>query len=443
MSVLSDQSPFEARVRRKVTWRIIPFMFVLYLVSYIDRANIGYAALQMNQELALSSEAFGLVSGIFFLGYFLFEVPSNLALARVGARRWIARILISWGLVAALTALVQNATQLYVLRFLLGVAEAGFFPGIIVYLTQWFRPRDLAGTIALFMVAIPVSYVVGAPLSTAIMGHVHWFGFSGWRWMLFLEGLPALAMGLACYRWLTDSPQQATWLTQAERSWLVETLRSEQPGAAPAHGAGLRQALASGRVWCLSAIYFVYQCGSHGTGYWMPQIIQAFSASLSMAQIGLTAMLPYILATAGMIAWSRHSDRSGERQLHAALPLLMAALCMGGAGTVATPLLALLLISVALTSLYASKAPFWTMASQAVPACSTVVSIAVINSLGNLGGFAGPFVIGLIKGATGSARAGLLFLAVLLAMAFGLTLCLRLAKPASRQRNGRTRSCRD
>ena len=427
---MSDLQIFEQRVSRKVTRRIIPFMFLLYLVSYIDRANIGYAALQMNRELALSSEAFGLVSGIFFIGYFLFEVPSNVALARFGARRWIARILITWGIVAALTAFVQNATQLYLLRFLLGVAEAGFFPGVIVYLTQWFRPHELASTIALFMVAIPVSYVLGAPLSTAIMQHIDWFGWSGWRWMLFLEGLPALAMGLACYRWLTDSPRQATWLTAAERGWLVETLRRERPGAAPTHGGGLWQALTSGRVWCLSAIYFVFQCGSHGTGYWMPQIIHAFPARLSMTQIGLTAMLPYILATAGMIAWSRHSDRSGERRWHAALPLLTAALCMAGAGLVGDALLALLLISAALTSLYSSKAPFWTMASQAVPASTTVVSIAVINSLGNLGGFAGPFVIGLIKGATGSARAGLLFLSALLAIAFVLTWCLRLAKPA-------------
>ena len=218
----------EKAIVHKVTWRIVPFVFLLYIISYLDRANIGYAALQMNAELALSSEAFGFISGIFFIGYFLFEVPSNVMLAKFGARIWIARILVSWGLLATLTAFVQSATQLYILRFLLGVAEAGFFPGIIVYLTYWFRSKEIATTVALFTAAIPVSYIIGAPMSTWIMDHIHWFNWSGWRWMLFLEGVPAMIFGVICFLRLTDKPQDAKWLTEDEKNWLISELEADR-----------------------------------------------------------------------------------------------------------------------------------------------------------------------------------------------------------------------
>jgi ACS family tartrate transporter-like MFS transporter len=260
----------------KITWRIIPFVFILYVISYLDRANIGYAALQMNRELALSSEAFGLISGIFFIGYFAFEVPSNIALNRFGARVWIARILLTWGAISFACGFVHNATQLYVLRFLLGVAEAGFFPGIIVYLTYWFRQKELATTVALFTAAIPVSYIIGAPLSTWIMDNVDWLGWSGWRWMLMLEAAPAVLGGIVCLLYLPDRPQDAGWLTLAEKRWLLSEQDRERKARPAAAHLGLRQTLGNPRVLYLSFIYFVYQCGSLGTGYWMPQIIKSF-----------------------------------------------------------------------------------------------------------------------------------------------------------------------
>lgn len=416
----------EQAVIRKVTWRIIPFVFLLYIVSYLDRANIGYAALQMNAELALSSEVFGFVSGIFFIGYFLFEVPSNLMLERFGARVWIARILVTWGVIAAATAFAQTAMHLYVLRFLLGVAEAGFFPGIIVYLTYWFRSRELATTVALFTAAIPVSYIIGAPLSTWIMDHVHWLGWSGWRWMLFLEGIPAVFLGVLCYLYLTDRPEQARWLADEEKLWLLAELERDRQARKDVKHFGALKAMSNPKVLYLAFIYFVYQCGSLGVGYWMPQIIKGFSSTLSHTQIGLIATIPYIVATLVMIAWSRRSDRLGERRLHSALPLAVAAVSLVGAGLVREPYLAIGLISLALAGLYSFKSPFWALPTLFLSRSTAAVSIAVINSIGNLGGFVGPFMIGMVKGNTQSASAGLLFLSALLAIAFIMTLLIRL-----------------
>lgn len=413
-------------VIRKVTWRIIPFVFLLYIVSYLDRANIGYAALQMNAELALSSEVFGFVSGIFFIGYFLFEVPSNLLLERFGARVWIARILVTWGVIAAATAFAQTAMHLYILRFLLGVAEAGFFPGIIVYLTYWFRSRELATTVALFTAAIPVSYVIGAPLSTWIMDNVHWLGWSGWRWMLFLEGIPAVFLGVLCYLYLTDRPEQARWLADEEKVWLLAELERDRQARKDVRHFGALKAMSNPKVLYLAFIYFVYQCGSLGVGYWMPQIIKGFSSALSHTQIGLIATIPYIVATLVMIAWSRRSDRHGERRLHSALPLAVAAVALVGAGLVRDPYLAIGLISLALAGLYSFKSPFWALPTLFLSRSTAAVSIAVINSIGNLGGFVGPFMIGMVKGNTQSASAGLLFLSALLAIAFIMTLLIRL-----------------
>ncbi|MEH3024266.1 MAG: MFS transporter [Pseudomonas oryzihabitans] len=416
----------EQAVIRKVTWRIIPFVFLLYIVSYLDRANIGYAALQMNAELALSSEVFGFVSGIFFIGYFLFEVPSNVMLQRFGARVWIARILVTWGVIAAATAFAQTAMHLYVLRFLLGVAEAGFFPGIIVYLTYWFRSRELATTVALFTAAIPVSYIIGAPLSTWIMDNVHWLGWSGWRWMLFLEGIPAVFLGVLCYLYLTDRPEQARWLADEEKLWLLAELERDRQARKDVKHFGALKAMSNPKVLYLAFIYFVYQCGSLGVGYWMPQIIKGFSSTLSHTQIGLIATVPYIVATLVMIVWSRRSDRHGERRLHSAIPLAISAAALVGAGLVRDPYLAIGLISLALAGLYSFKSPFWALPTLFLSRSTAAVSIAVINSIGNLGGFVGPFMIGMVKGNTQSASAGLLFLSALLAIAFIMTLLIRL-----------------
>ncbi|QGZ64254.1 MFS transporter [Paraburkholderia acidisoli] len=421
----------ERALVRKIAWRIIPFVFILYVISYIDRANIGYAALQMNHELALTSEAFGFASGIFFIGYFLFEVPSNVMLNKYGARVWIARILVTWGLVSVGSAFVQNATQLYALRFLLGVAEAGFFPGIIVYLTYWFRAKELATTVALFTAAIPVSYIIGAPLSTWVMDTVHWFGWSGWRWMLVLEGAPALIGGVLCFLYLTDRPALAKWLAPEEREWLLAELEGDRKARPAAKHFGSLKAMTNPKVLYLSFIYFVYQCGSLGVGYWMPQIIKGFSKTLSHTQIGLIAMVPYLFATVVMILWSRNSDRRNERRLHSAVPLAVAALALLGAGLTTNPYVSITMISFSLAGLYAFKSPFWALPTLFLTRSTAAVSIAVINSVGNLGGFAGPFAIGYIKGSGQSATPGLLFLSALLVMAFLMTFFIRIYETPS------------
>jgi ACS family tartrate transporter-like MFS transporter len=415
----------EAAIVRKITLRIIPFVFLLYIVSYLDRANIGYAALQMNKELALTSEAFGFISGIFFIGYFLFEVPSNVLLNKFGARVWIARILVTWGIIAACTAFAQTANQLYVLRFFLGVAEAGFFPGIIVYLTYWFRAKELATTVALFTAAIPVSYIIGAPLSTWIMDNISWMNWSGWRWMLFLEGIPAVFLGIACFFFLTDKPEQAKWLKPEEKDWLLAELERDRKSRKNVKSLGVLKTMTNPKVLYLSFIYFVYQCGSLGVGYWMPQIIKSFSESLTHTQIGLIAMLPYIIATIAMIVWSRHSDKRNERKLHSAIPLLFSAAGLIGAGLVSNPVVAMAMICLALSGLYSFKSPFWALPTLFLDRATAAVSIAVINSIGNLGGFVGPSMIGMVKGNSQSAANGLLFLSGLLVIGFLMTILMR------------------
>lgn len=417
----------EQAIVRKVTLRIIPFMFLLYIVSYLDRANIGYAALEMNKELALTSEAFGFISGIFFIGYFLFEVPSNVMLNKYGARVWIARILVTWGAIAAATAFAQTANQLYVLRFLLGVAEAGFFPGVIVYLTYWFRSKELATTVALFTAAIPVSYIIGAPLSTWIMDNIKWLDWSGWRWMLFLEGVPAVFLGIACFLFLTDKPEQAKWLTQQEKDWLLAELERDRQSRKNVKRLGVFKTMVNKKVLYLAFIYFVYQCGSLGVGYWMPQIIKGFSSDLTHTQIGLIAMLPYIVATAAMIIWSRSSDRRNERKMHSAIPLAVAALGLIGAGMLPSAVGSMAMICVALSGLYSFKSPFWALPTLFLDRATAAVSIAVINSIGNLGGFVGPSMIGVVKGNTQSAATGLLFLSALLVIAFLMTALMRVS----------------
>jgi ACS family tartrate transporter-like MFS transporter len=429
MAVATDFE-IEKSTMRKVFWRIIPYCFTLYVISYIDRANIGYAALEMNKELALTSEGFGLAAGIFFIGYFLCEVPSNVLLNKYGARLWISRILVTWGIVATLTAFVQTATQLYILRFLLGVAEAGFFPGIIVYLTYWFRAKEQATTVALFTAAIPVSFLIGAPLSTWIMDHVAGFGLSGWRWMLLLEGGPAMIAGVVNYWIMTDRPEQAKWLKPRERDWLVEELRRDQVARKNVKHLGLWAAISNPKVLYLSVIYFIYQVGNLGIGLWMPQILKGISSNLSNFEIGLLAMIPYALATVTMVLWSRNSDRTGERQKHTAFPLLVAAVALAATGYFVQPAIGLALISISLAGLYAFKSPFWSLPGLFLTRSTAAVSIAAINSIGNLGGFVGPYAIGYIKEWTGSAIGGLLFLAGLLLLSFFMTWFAVMTNPA-------------
>lgn len=426
------QMPDDRATMARVFRRIVPLCFLLYIISYIERANIGYAALQMNAELGLSSEAFGLAAGIFFIGYFLFEVPSNLLMARYGARVWIARILIGMGLVSMASAFVQNAGQLYVARFLLGVAEAGYFPAIIIYLTAWFRSKEQATVVALFTSAIPVSYVIGTPVSTFIMDHVSGLGLSGWRWMLLLEGLPAVIGGIATYWLLVDRPSRATWLSAPERDWLEAEIALDHEGTGAVRHLSTWQAISDPRVLYLALIYFVYQAGSLGVGYWLPQILKGAGKSLSNFEVGLIATGPYLVATIGMIWWSHRSDRTGERQRYAAWPLLLAGVTLGAVAWVSGPLPAAALLAFALTGFYAFKAPFWTLPGLFLSRGTAAVSIAAINSIGNLGGFAGPYAVGWFTKATGQPASGLIFLAALTVVAFVMVWVARLAPSGTR-----------
>jgi len=426
---------FEKRTVRKITLRIIPFVFLLYIVNYIDRANIGYASLHMNAELGLTSQAFGFAAGLFFIGYFLFEVPSNVMLAKFGARVWIARILLTWGVLAVLLGFVHNDIQLFIVRFLLGVAEAGFFPGIIVYLSYWFRTKEIATSTALFVASIPVSYIIASPLSTWIMESISWFDISGWRWMFILEGLPAVLLGIACFFVMTESPAKAKWLTAEERTWIVGELEAERAASAEhTQHLSLLKTLANKKVLYLGAIYFVYQVGSLGVGYWLPQIIKSLSSSLSTIQIGLLGMIPYFFATIAMIWWGRHSDRKAERKLHCYLPMGIAALAMFGAAIFQSPFLVIASITVALAGLYAFKSPFWAVPGQFLSAAAAGTAVAAINSIGNLGGFVGPFAQGMIVDLTGDPRAGLYFFGFLLVLSTVMMAAIKL--PGSGKRGG-------
>ncbi len=416
----------------RVFRRIVPLCFLLYIVSYIERANIGYAALQMNAELGLTSEAFGFAAGVFFIGYFLFEVPSNLLMARYGARVWIGRILIGMGVVSMASAFVQTAGQLYVARFLLGVAEAGYFPAIIIYLTAWFRSKEQALVVALFTSAIPVSYVIGTPLSTFIMDHASGLGLSGWRWMLLIEGVPALIGGIATWWLLVDRPSGAKWLSPAERDWLEAEIARDHAGSGAERHLSTWQAISDPKVLYLAAIYFVYQAGSLGVGYWLPQILKGAGKSPSNFEVGLIATGPYLVATIGMIWWSRRSDRTGERQRHAAWPLLVAGITLGAVAWVSGPIPAASLLAFALTGFYAFKAPFWTLPGLFLSRATAAVSIAAINSIGNLGGFVGPYAVGWFTKATGQPSSGLIFLAALTLIAFVMVWVARLTPAESR-----------
>jgi ACS family tartrate transporter-like MFS transporter len=420
----------EKRTVRKVTRRIVPFIFLLYVISYLDRANIGYAALEMNESLGLTSQVFGILTGVFFIGYFLFEVPSNMFMQRFGARVWIARIIVTWGIISVMTAFAQNAAHLYIIRFLLGVAEAGFFPGIILYLTFWFRKKELASTIAMFMTAIAASYIIGAPISTWIMDNINWFGMEGWRWMFVLEGAPAVIAGIIAFFYLTEKPEDAKWLSADEKIWLTGELEKEREEAHKNTSvkSGHKQALKDPQVWYLALIYFVYIAGTLGVGYWMPQIIQELSSYLSNTQIGLIATIPYITASIAMNYWSRRSDRLDERRMHSALPLIIAAITLIWAGFTSNPVLAMILLTISLAGMYCFKGPFWALSKIKLTQATAAVGIAVINSIGNLGGFVGPYAVGVLKDATGSTKSGLLFLSAMIILAFLMLLFTRKEK---------------
>jgi len=402
----------ESAIVRKTRIRLIPYLFLLYIVAFLDRTNIGFAALTMNRELGISSAQYGFLTGIFFWGYFLFEIPSNVIMHRVGGRVWIARILVSWGIVALLTGFVRDVHQLYIARFLLGVAEAGFFPGIILYLTYWFRERDRAQSLAMFIAAAPVSGVLGAPISVFILDHVHWLGLSGWRWLLVLEGLPAIVCGVLTYFVLPSGPAEARFLSKEEKDWIVGELTREEQDKVAARSESASSVFAHGRVWHLALIWFSYQIGVYAMYFWMPQILKSSLSIHSNTLVGILVMIPYIAAVLAMYLVSRSSDRHLERRYHGAVPLLVAAVAMAALGKAGSPVVSVLLWCLIAMGICSFNGPFWAVPSGFLSGLASASGIALINSVGNLGGFVGPFALGWIGQRTGSLYAGLAFAAV-------------------------------
>jgi ACS family tartrate transporter-like MFS transporter len=416
------------RAVRKVSLRLLPFLFLLYVVAFLDRVNFGYAALEMNSSLGLSAEVFGFLSGIFFIGYLIFEIPSNIILQRIGARIWISRIIISWGIVVIVTAAATDAYQMAALRFILGIAEAGFFPGVILYITCWFRRQELARAVALFMTALAVSNIIGAPLSTWILDNIHWFGIAGWRWLFILEGLPALVLGVITWFYLTDRPKDAVWLDADEREWLTRVLAQEN-AERPGTDHRFRTVIKDLRVWHLGAVYCAMTIGLYGLGFWMPQIIRSLNPAFSNFEIGLVMTIPYLAALISMIAWSAHSDHTGERVWHAAVPPFVGGIALAGAGLVSAPLLAFILIIIATAGIYSFFGPFWTLPAVFLAEAAAAVGIATVNSVGNLGGFIGPSLVGALVKETGSTSAGLIAIGACLAFCGLLTLVVRAQPP--------------
>jgi len=416
--------PIGTQTFRKVRIRILPFLFVLYVICYLDRVNISIAALTMNQDLAITSKQFGLLTGIFFIGYFLFEIPSNLLLHKIGARIWIARILISWGFIATLNGFVQNVHQLYWARFLLGLAEAGYVPGVCLYLTYWFPKREQARAIALFLLGLPVSSIVGSPLSGYILDHVHWLGAGSWRWLLILEGLPPILFGFLTYFALPSRPQEAGFLTTEEKEWIQTELRSEEQEKLKKRRYSVLETLTNGRVWYLVLLYSGLMIGRYTMSFWTPQIVKSLSSAYSNTTVGLLVMIPSLVAAAAMLLISLSSERRLERKFHAAIPVLGAALALALLGTTRSPMFAVALLSFVEIGLCGFLAPFWAMPSGFLSGSAIATGFALINSVGNLGGFVGPSMVGFMNQRTGSIYSGLVFVSVCMLGSFALLVFL-------------------
>jgi ACS family tartrate transporter-like MFS transporter len=414
----------EAVTLAKVSRRLIPFLLLLYIVAWLDRVNVSFAALQMNQDLGFSATAYGLGAGIFYLGYALCEIPSNLVLVRVGARRWIARIMITWGLISVAMMFTRNTTTFYVLRFLLGVAEAGFLPGIIYYMTFWFPRPVRARAVSWFMAAIPLSVVVGGPVAGLLLQMHGLLGLAGWQWLFLIEGMPAVLLGIVVLFYLTDEPQQARWLSAEERTWLSEHIHAEHAQAKTQHGVGLGRAFVHPTVWALTFVMFACQCGSYGLTYWVPQIVKSASG-LNDMQVGLLSAIPYVAATAGMVFIGWNSDRTGERFLHIAVPCVIAAIGFISSVYLTSPAPAMFALTVAAVGDLGSRGPFWALPGRFLTGSASAGGIALINTVASTGGLVGPWAVGVVKDATGEFSAGLVLLApLMLAGALG-ALCLR------------------
>ncbi len=395
---------------RKVERRLVPFCILLFIVAFIDRINVGFAALEMNRTLGIGSEAFGFGVGLFFIGYFLFEVPSNLILHRVGARVWISRIVISWGLLTALHVFITGPQSFYLLRFLLGLAEAGFAPGLLFYLTLWFPSQYRGAVMARYLTSSAIAVVIGAPFSTQLFHLSGLLGLAGWQWMFLIEGGLGIVLGIVTLRFLTGSPEEAGWLTAAERQWLVATLELEPARRAPQAGA-LGRAMVDPRVWTLTFMFFCFGLSSYGIIFWIPQIVKQMSG-ISNTAVGLVTALPWIAAIIVMTLVGSSSDRFNERHLHFAGSFIVGAIGLVGSVMIADPMIAMAFIGVGAVGIWSALGVFWTIPQQMFSGSASAGTLALINSIGNLGGFAGPYMMGLAKSTTGSFSTGLVGLAL-------------------------------
>ncbi|HXX92685.1 MAG TPA: MFS transporter [Planctomycetota bacterium] len=422
-----DVTSLERRVVGKVSRRLLPYLFLLYVVAYLDRVNVGVAHLQITRDRPIADSDWGLGVGLFFSGYFLFEVPSNLILARVGARVWIARIMVVWGLVSISMIFIRGAWDFFMLRFLLGVAEAGFFPGILFYLTRWFRKEDRARAIALFMTAGTVTGVIGNPLSGSLLGLDGVAGLKGWQWLFLLEGLPAIVLGVSVLFLLTERPETAAWLSPPERDWLVGELKRAQEKAEGGPAPSLLETLSQPRVLLLGGIYFLVASGGHAFEFWLPDIVKSIIGQDAF-RVTLVSAIPYLIATVVMIVAAHHSDRTGERKWHVAIAAFAAAAGFGAAGFLGNPILILGALSIGWSGVKALQAPFWAIPPTFLSGTRSAAGMALINSVGNLGGQVGPWAMGAFLAGSRGYAAGLRFSATLLLAAGVTTLGLRVLR---------------
>jgi MFS transporter, ACS family, tartrate transporter len=398
------------RARARIMRRIMPYSFLLFTIAYLDRVNVGYAALQMKGDLGFSDDILGFGAGIFFIGYFLLEIPGSILVEKWSARGWIARIMISWGIVAIVMGFVHTKNSFYFLRFLLGAAEAGFFPGIIVYFSHWFRYEDRAKAIALFMAAIPIANIIGSPLSGLLLG-VNWFGLAGWRWLFIIEGLPAIIFGIVTIFYLTDRPEQAKWLPHDERDWIVSSLEKEKQAKQAAHSYSILEAMRHREVVLLALGYFFMVTALYGFNFWLPTIVKRLSG-FSDLTVTLVSAVPYCVALVALLFVGWSSDRTRERRWHTAACMLVA--CIGLLLSVAAgdhTALAISMFCIAAAGTYGYFPGFWALPTSFLSGTAAAASIGLINSIGNLGGFVGPYVVGYLSRQTGSFVWGVLYLA--------------------------------
>jgi MFS transporter, ACS family, tartrate transporter len=401
----------EQALLAKLTRRLIPFMFLLYIVSYLDRINVGFAALHLNQALKFDPAVFGFGAGIFFIGYFVFEVPSNLIMERIGARVWMARILVTWGIISSAMMFLNGRLMFYVLRFLLGVAEAGFFPGMILYLTYWFPQEARGRAVARFMTATAIAGVIGGPISGLLLSMNGMGGLAGWQWLFLIEGIPAVVLGFVTLGYLPDGPKHARWLTDEEKQWIVARLQREREESRSRAHHTLGEALRSRRVWTLAFIYFSVIMSFYGISLWLPQIVRSFSG-MNDVLVGFISAIPYVAASIGMMILGKNSDRTRERRLHVVISAFAGAAGLAFAAFLRVPTAELAALSLAAVGIWGTLGPFWAMSSEILSGTGAAAGIALINSVGNLGGFLGPYLVGLVRQQTDSFALPLLALAV-------------------------------